>query len=167
MATNIYDKDLEWMIISMRRDLMVKLDREISIIGRYFADARRDFRNRELSGPQFFLLRRLRDDGAENISTLAEGLGLNQATISNVVMSLVRLGYVTREKGEGDRRVREVAITPRGREVVDEVEADRLTRLETLFAVLEEDELRELLRIMGQLTVTLRRDVMGIEDFRG
>lgn len=146
---------------------MVKLDREISIIGRYFADARRDFRNRELSGPQFFLLRRLRDDGAENISTLAEGLGFNQATISNVVISLVRLGYVTREKSEDDGRVREVAITQRGREVVGEVEADRLTRLQTLFAVLEEEELRELLRIMGQLTVTLRRDLMGGGSCRG
>ncbi|MFP4200723.1 MAG: MarR family winged helix-turn-helix transcriptional regulator [Clostridia bacterium] len=145
--------------ISTRRDLMLRLDREISIIGRYFADARREFRNGELSGPQFFLLRHLRDYGEENISALADSLGLNQATISNVVISLVRLGYVTREKGEDDRRVREVAITPRGWKAVDEVEADRLSHFETLFAVLEEDELRELLRIMGRLTLSLRRDV--------
>ena len=135
--------------------MLKDLDKQISVIGKHFADARRGFRDREISGPQFFLLRRLRDGGSDTISRLADRMGLNQATISNVVLSLHERGYVAKEKDTRDRRVTRVAISDAGARVLEDIEADRTGRMRRLFSHLTEDDLEELLRILKKLRLSL------------
>jgi len=135
--------------------LIKALDKQISVIGKHFADARRGFRDREISGPQFFLLRRLRDGGPDTISGLADRMELNQTTISNVVLSLHESGYVAKEKDTRDRRVTRVAISDAGLRSLQDIETDRTERMRRLFSHLTEDDLEELLRILEKLRRSL------------
>ncbi|MFN8161533.1 MAG: MarR family transcriptional regulator [Solirubrobacterales bacterium] len=75
---------------------------------------------------------------------LAESVGLSVATISRAVDGLVEAGYVTRVEDPEDRRVRRIAITPSGEEVVGRILAARLEGLREFTATLSAAERRRL-----------------------
>jgi len=92
---------------------------------------------------QFAILTSIRMHGAMTMQELAGELGLDPSTMTRTLQPLQRDGYVTAEQGE-DRRVRELALTPRGHrklgeafdlwtkaqdDLRDKIGADRFERL--------------------------------------
>jgi DNA-binding MarR family transcriptional regulator len=75
---------------------------------------------------------------------LASRLGLSITSASRAVDGLVRKRMVTRVEDKQDRRVRRVAITAKGREVVAEIVAARMAGLERFAATLTAAERRKL-----------------------
>ena len=75
---------------------------------------------------------------------LAAGLGLSIASVSRGVDVLVRKRMVTRVADKQDRRVRRIAITPKGQDLVDEIVAARMEGLERFAATLTKAERRKL-----------------------
>jgi DNA-binding MarR family transcriptional regulator len=78
-------------------------------------DFEKAMRGAGLRGAQFNLLATLVQTGPLPTSRLAEFLGLERTTLTRNLRPLVRDGLVRIEEGE-DRRIREVAVTPSGKE---------------------------------------------------
>jgi DNA-binding MarR family transcriptional regulator len=86
--------------------------------------------------------------GPIGIVDLADRVGRDYTTVSRQVTKLEGLGLVRRQTGGDDRRVREAAVTPKGKVMTDAVDAarDRLGR--ALFAKWNERDIEELVRLL-------------------
>ena len=89
---------------------------------------------------------------------LAERVGLSMATISRSVDGLVAGGHVTRVEDPDDRRVRRIAITKSGEEVVERVLSARLEGLRKFSETLNAAERRKL---DSALNLLLERDELA------
>lgn len=68
-------------------------------------------------------------DGPKAIGELSSLLGVTQQAASKVALELESLGYVARQAATNDSRVKRVALTPKGKAVIEEARAAR-TQLE-------------------------------------
>lgn len=59
----------------------------------------------------------------ERPSALAARAGMSRQAINHLVGQLERAGYLVRTSDSADRRARVIALTPRGRKLIDHVEA--------------------------------------------
>ncbi|MEO5814070.1 MAG: MarR family transcriptional regulator [Gemmatimonadaceae bacterium] len=83
-----------------------------------------------ISGAQLFILRQLADaDGALSVNELAELTLTHQSTVSGVVTRLVERRLVTRTPSPDDARRASIALTTRGRTLVDAAPATVQTQL--------------------------------------
>ena len=72
-----------------------------------------------VSGAQLFVLRRLSDGAVLSVNELAERTLTHPSSASVVIAKLAAQGFVTRRSSVRDARRMEVAITPKGRALVD------------------------------------------------
>ncbi|WP_324669998.1 MarR family winged helix-turn-helix transcriptional regulator [Geochorda subterranea] len=81
-----------------------------------------------LTPAQLFVLRALRGPHPVRVTDLAERLGIGASAVTLLLNRLEGMGLVARQRDTGDRRVVRVGLTPAGRDVLAQVEAER-TRL--------------------------------------
>jgi DNA-binding MarR family transcriptional regulator len=86
--------------------------------------------------------------GPIGVVDLAERIGRDYTTVSRQVARLEELGLVVRRPNPADGRVREAAITPKGKAMTDAVDAarDRLGR--AIFRSWDPHDIAELVRLM-------------------
>lgn len=78
---------------------------------------------------------------------LAEALGIQPASVSEVLFKLERKGFVTREKAEQDRRSIRVTLTEEGQRHLNRPEPD----LSAAFQALSSDEKEQLAQLLKKL----------------
>jgi DNA-binding MarR family transcriptional regulator len=78
------------------------------------------------------------------INEIAERLGLSLPSISRAVDGMVRKRLITRVEDEHDRRVRRIAIAPKGEKLVGELVSMRLAGLEAFASTLSAGQRRKL-----------------------
>jgi DNA-binding MarR family transcriptional regulator len=78
-----------------------------------------------LSFTQLKSLFLLREHGELTVKDIASRLSMSLAAMSRSVDGLVQRGFVARRECESDRRSRQIALLPQGREVLDRVIAAR------------------------------------------
>ncbi len=83
-----------------------------------------------LTGPQLVCLRVIAHDGPLQPSELARRVDLSQGTVSGIVDRLARRQYVSRRRGQKDRRRVTLSVLPAGRDLL----ADAPSPLQTRFA---------------------------------
>jgi MarR family transcriptional regulator, organic hydroperoxide resistance regulator len=71
-----------------------------------------------ITGPQLWALKTISADGSLSLGELSNKMYLHPSTVTGVVDRLEKKGYVVRDRGQEDRRVIEVKLTPKGKEVV-------------------------------------------------
>ena len=121
---------------------------EASVRRRLTADLERE----GLSGSGFSVLVVLATAGGElELRTLRHRLRTSKANATEVVSTLVVRGYVTRSRLVHDRRQAAVALTDRGRELVDRLFPEHTQRVAAAFSVLDEEEKRQLSAICRKL----------------
>jgi MarR family 2-MHQ and catechol resistance regulon transcriptional repressor len=121
---------------------------EASVRRRLTADLERE----GLSGSGFSVLVVLSGEGgALELRTLRERLQTSKANATEIVTTLAGRGLVVRTRLPHDRRAATVALTERGRELVDRLFPEHTERVERAFAVLDEDEKRRLAAICTKL----------------
>jgi len=86
--------------------------------------------------------------GPIGVVELAERAGRDYTTVSRQVAKLEELGLVKRQAGEGDRRVREAAITAQGKAMTDRVDAARERMGRVIFDSWEPHDIEELVRLL-------------------
>ncbi len=86
---------------------------------RSMAEWRRFVRGAGLSMPQLALLMRLYHGGGCGVHNLGTGLGVSSAAASQMVDRLVQAALVARAESAEDRRVRTVALSARGRQLIE------------------------------------------------
>jgi DNA-binding MarR family transcriptional regulator len=95
----------------------------------------------ELNMTQIKTLHALADSGREvTVKELAERLGMSLPTTSRTVDSLLRRGFLERREDEHDRRVKQVGITPAGRDAVERIDTVRLVSLADYTATLSPEQ---------------------------
>jgi DNA-binding MarR family transcriptional regulator len=71
-----------------------------------------------ITGPQLWALKTISADGSLPLGELSNKMYLHPSTVTGVVDRLEKKGYVVRDRGQEDRRVVEVKLTPKGKELV-------------------------------------------------
>jgi len=82
----------------------------------------------------------LEDGGEHSLKDLATALGLSLPAASRAVDGLIQRDWVTRREADTDRRSRLIALSEKGRGVVDRVIRARLDTLEAFAAELTPEE---------------------------
>ena len=113
-------------------------------------DLTRDFGDFEFSLPQMVVLLLL-EEREIKIKRLSELLGRSASATGRLVEQLVRRNLVSRREDERDRRTKRVAITERGRSLVDTLEQRRANAQVAVMRYLSDEERAEVARVMELL----------------
>ncbi len=71
-----------------------------------------------VTGPQLWALHTISQNGKLSLGELSKKMYLHPSTISGVVDRLEKKAYVVRDRGQKDRRVVKVQLTPKGKRLV-------------------------------------------------
>ena len=112
----------------------------------------------ELSYPRMKLLVSLQHRGPQIMSALGEQLSVTPRNITALVDALEEEGLVRRRAHPTDRRATIVELTPEGKRMCGQSWSEHVAVASPLFANLAEPDQRELLRIIGLLRESLRRE---------
>jgi DNA-binding MarR family transcriptional regulator len=86
--------------------------------------------------------------GPIGVVELADRVGRDYTTVSRQVAKLESLGLAVRRSSAADRRVREAAITPKGKAMTDLVDAARERIGRAIFATWDAHDIEALVRLM-------------------
>src|ERR1700733_1063801 len=106
----------------------------------------------------FCLLERLLHNGPAPVNALGPMVGLTPGSISIAVDRLVAKGLVSRVESEQDRRVRVVALTSSGKDLITAAFRGHSGQMKKVFSELSPEELRtleEALRKVGKRATAL------------
>jgi DNA-binding MarR family transcriptional regulator len=106
----------------------------------------------------FPLLVAIERRGPIGIVDLADRVGRDYTTVSRQVSKLDELGLAERRESAVDRRVREAVITPQGKAMTDKVDVAREKIVRALFADWEQDDVKELIRLMRRFADAVTRE---------
>ena len=129
MTQGAPDPDHVWLV-------MIKA---MQALTRYGAAAIEDS---ELGNSDFRALEVLLHKGALPVNTIGPIVGLTPGSISLAVERLVEKGLVSRAESTEDRRVRIVALTPRGKDLIVPAFRKHVAQMRRVFSELSPDELR-------------------------
>jgi MarR family transcriptional regulator, 2-MHQ and catechol-resistance regulon repressor len=111
-----------------------------------------DLEREGLSGSGFSVLVVLVTAGGElELRTLRRRLATSKANATEIVQTLVRRGYVVRERSQLDRRALCVRITPLGHELVDRLFPEHASRVASTFGALDDEEKRTFAELCRKL----------------
>ncbi len=107
----------------------------------------------DISQGRFTVLMLLNRDPAKtfNPAELAERAGVARATMTGLIDTLERDGFVTREIAHEDRRMMHVRLTPKGTNFLDHLLPDYYRRIAALMGGLAEDERKTLVTLLGKV----------------
>jgi DNA-binding MarR family transcriptional regulator len=109
-----------------------------------------------LTGAQWSVLRNLHRAEAEGLAglrltDLGDRLLVRPPSVTGLVDRLEKFGLVTRAGVPTDLRAKHVALTDKGRELVERVLVEHPLRIDALMGGLDEQEQTELFRLLGKL----------------
>ena len=117
----------------------------------------------EITDTQFIVLRALRK-GPCNTSFLAHMLGVTLSAVTALINRLHRMGLVTRQRHEKDRRQVVITITPKGMKLLGEVEEKRNLLLALYLAKVSEEERTQLLKLLQKAVILFEQEEIPDED---
>jgi DNA-binding MarR family transcriptional regulator len=92
------------------------------------------------------------------MSSISDELGVTRRNVTALVDALEEEGLVRRKPHPTDRRATVIEMTDRGELTMDKVYDEHRIAAAELFADLDEQDRRELTRMLGVLRETLRRE---------
>ena len=105
----------------------------------------------ELGDSDFRVLEALLHKGPLPVNALGPKVWLTPGSISVAVDRLVKKGLVSRKDHPGDRRVRQVELTAKGRALIARGFKGHAAAMETVVSVLSKNERLTLLRLLKKL----------------
>src|SRR5258705_8521878 len=103
-----------------------------------------DLKESGLGISDFAVLEVLLHKGPLPVNVIGPKVNLTPGSISVAIDRLLAKGLVSREESSEDRRVRIVALTPRGKGVITPIFKEHVAAIEKVFAGVSRDELRQL-----------------------
>lgn len=96
-------------------EIMQSLRRIFKAIQDYSQEVSKKF---GITGPQLWALKTIYANGNISLGELSKKMYLHPSTITGVVDRLEKKGYVLRDRGQRDRRVVKLQLTPKGRRLI-------------------------------------------------
>jgi DNA-binding MarR family transcriptional regulator len=109
----------------------------------------------QLAGGQIFVIMMLSRNGSCNASDIANRLGVTSGAVTGLTDKLVNLGLMHRIRSEEDRRVVHFSLTEKGIELSKQIFQERLQRLMSVFAKLEDEDLEKMMDVFTKLDAVL------------
>lgn len=103
------------------------------------------------SMPQFMILMHAHYKASCGITDLSEKMDISTAAVSQLVDKLVQAGLLERAEDPNDRRAKKVALSPKGKQLIEQGIEERYRWVEQLEANLseaEKDKVNEALTLM-------------------
>ena len=113
--------------------------------------AEESIKRTDLGDSDFRILEALLHKGPLPVNTVGPKVWLTPGSISVAVDRLVKKGLVSRNERAGDRRVRQVELTPKGRALITRGFQDHAEAMENAVNVLSKKERLTLLRLLKKL----------------
>lgn len=104
-----------------------------------------------ITTPQFIALQWLKEEGDMTIGALSEKMYLANSTTTDLIDRMEKTGLVQRVRSETDRRVIEIRLLDRGRELIDEVILHRQAYLTEILASFQKEEIDRLKSLLSLL----------------
>lgn len=95
-------------------------------------------------------------DEPKNMSSIAKKLSVTVGTLTIAMNSLVKKGYVIRERGLEDRRVVYISLSEKGRKAYEHHARFHREMIEGVMETLDEEELKILVKALGKLSSWFR-----------
>lgn len=162
--------------MAIKRDSLLEYIKELDHVFSRLIYRVRVLHNRytadEITDTQFIVLRSLRK-GPCNTSFLAHMLGVTLSAITALINRLYKMGLVNRERQEKDRRQVWISITPKGLQVLEDVEERRNLLLAVYLSHVPEGKRQQLLDLLREASDLFERedilqgDILDEEPGRG
>ncbi|MBE3582485.1 MAG: MarR family transcriptional regulator [Thermoanaerobacteraceae bacterium] len=108
-------------------------------------------RKGKITPEQYWLLKRLKNEGPLNIGELAEGLGITSSSATTATKRLAKMGLVRRVRQKEDERVVTVELTSGGLEILEQWASEQRTALASLLTPLTLEERISLLKLIRKV----------------
>ncbi len=92
----------------------------------------------------------------KNMTSIARELSVTVGTLTIAMNSLVKKGYVVRERGQEDRRIVYISLSEKGRKAFDHHAEFHREMIEGIRKTLDEEEMQALVRALSKLEVWFR-----------
>jgi DNA-binding MarR family transcriptional regulator len=149
-----------------KRELAQLMVDTLPTMGRLLEKRMRRVRPRhQLQSPHITLLKQLKD-GSQIQSELADVLMVGGSTLSATLDALERRGWVTRTRMESDRRMVQIALTPEGASVVEDIENYAYDGLRDIVDGLSDEEAYQALAGLRVLRGIIARGPQSEREFR-
>jgi DNA-binding MarR family transcriptional regulator len=132
----------QWMDVFMHRSM---------------SDWSRYVKSTGISMPQFSILMQLHYKGRCGISDVSERMDITSAAASQLVDRLFLAGLVERTEDSHDRRVRQIALSPKGEALINASIEERLRWVEALSLTLSLEEQEQVAAALTTLIDAARR----------
>jgi len=109
------------------------------------------FSETSLTIPQFFFLDFLSERKVCSMGDVAQVLNLSMGAATGIIDKMVELDLVKRGRSDDDRRVVNVTISDKGKEVIRKCSSARREIIEDIFSGILPEERREYLRILRKI----------------
>ncbi|MEE7506379.1 MarR family winged helix-turn-helix transcriptional regulator [Methylobacterium sp. C33D] len=95
------------------------------------------------------IIGRMAEEPRQNV--LAEAVGIEGPSLVRLIDQLAMAGFVVRREDPSDRRAKVLGLTPRGRQVFEQIEAELSTLRARVFAEIDGADLEASLRVFAAL----------------
>ena len=144
-------------------DLKSDVDQVLEAIIYLYTESRRITkelaRRADLTGPQLTVVKLLEQIGGLSLSELSEKIRAQNSTVTGIIDRMEREGLVLRERSKEDRRVVYIKLTPKGRELAQEIPVEPMEIFKGALESLSQQEVRDLMRISTKLARRVRQIV--------
>ena len=123
----------------------------------------------KITFPQSWVLLYLVKNGEVKMSSLAEALGVSKPSATGTVDRLIAQGFVNRRHDEKDRRIVWIALSSRGKKIINDIVRQRQQTTIKIFRSIPEADRIQHLRILEQVVKALNapEDPSGPKDPKG
>ena len=135
-------------IVDLRVDAYVHLVRTAD---KAFADVSRGLNEHNLTASQFSALKALVIKGPMPQKDVATSILKSTGNVTLVIDNLERRGLVLRTRGVSDRRVFDIAVTDKGRELFESIYAAHLDRIRAEMGSLNSAECEQLIALLERI----------------
>ncbi|HWK21741.1 MAG TPA: MarR family winged helix-turn-helix transcriptional regulator [Ureibacillus sp.] len=99
------------------------------------------------SKSHILLLELLAKEGPKRPSAIAERLKVTTGGVTVLTTKLINGGFIEKTQSNADRRASQIALTPEGEKILDELRAQANAMVNTMFGMLTNDEIKMLYNI--------------------
>jgi DNA-binding MarR family transcriptional regulator len=125
-----------------------------ALVRRALADIYRD--DPGLNEPEWKVMTTLAHFGPLSSGDVGHYVTLDRVAVSRALTRLLELGLATRTENTADQRMFTVDLTPRAARIYDRMAAQALEIEEPILAALDQNEVRELLRLLDKVESCFR-----------
>lgn len=147
------------MADTLGRDFLRALFKLKSLLGSEFGKGGAGKKN-HINLPEYILLREIAENaiGADTNTELAdirEFLSISKAAVSQMLASLEKKGYITREVNPENRKYLIVTLTPQGRKILQDIDKVYTCRLQQIIKIMGEQNIKYMIRLINLLNAAV------------